>query len=355
MGTRAVENAVRRFDAAGPGVVAVSGGADSVALVRALHAASPGPLTVAHFHHGLRGADADADAAFVRDLAAHLGLAFRLGGADVAAAGGNLEATARRLRYAWLGEVAAEVGAAWVATGHTADDQAETVLHRLVRGTGLQGLRGIAGGEEPNPPAPFPKREGGAEQTRRAVGTASDSPFPLREGGGGVRFLPRRPLLTVTRADILAYLTALAQPYRDDASNADPRFTRNRIRADLLPLLKTFNPDVVAALGRLAAQAGEAHALVAALARDLLARAELPRAGGDVILDAALLAAAAPLVTRAALRLVWEREGWPMDRAGSDAWGRAAAVVTGEAGGWDFPAGISLRRRGRVVRIGRGS
>jgi len=188
MGTRAVENAVRRFGAAGPGVVAVSGGADSVALVRALHAASPGPLTVAHFHHGLRGADADADAAFVRDLAAHLGLAFRLGGADVAAAGGNLEATARRLRYAWLGEVAAEVGAAWVATGHTADDQAETVLHRLVRGTGLQGLRGIAGGEEPNPPAPFPKRGGGAEQTRRAVGTASDSPFLLGKGVGGLGF-----------------------------------------------------------------------------------------------------------------------------------------------------------------------
>jgi tRNA(Ile)-lysidine synthase len=149
MGAARLPDAVRAFSTEhtlppGPGVVAVSGGADSVALLRALVAAGMGPLHIAHFHHHLRGAEADEDAVFVRRLADELGCAFHLGEADVTAAGGNLEATARRLRYAWLAELGATIGAAWVATGHTADDQAETVLHRLLRGTGLRGLRGIA-------------------------------------------------------------------------------------------------------------------------------------------------------------------------------------------------------------------
>ena len=138
---------VRRFAASrpGPGVVAVSGGADSVALLRALHACGVS-LTVAHVNHCLRGSDSDADEAFVRALCESLGVPCRVKSVDVAAlaAGDNLESTARGVRYAFFAEVAAEVSAAWVATAHTADDQAETVLHRLIRGTGLQGLRGIA-------------------------------------------------------------------------------------------------------------------------------------------------------------------------------------------------------------------
>lgn len=319
-----VVDEVRRFlnrhGVGGPGVVAVSGGADSVALLRALVAVRTGPLTVAHFNHRLRGAESDGDAAFVAELAGSLGLPFRVGGADVAAvgAGGNLEATARRLRYGWLAEVAADVGAKWVATGHTADDQAETVLHRLLRGTGLQGLRGIAA-------------------VRRF-------PFPLL----------LRPLLTVTRADVLAYLGELHQPFRTDSSNADPRFTRNRIRAELLPLLKTFNPDVASALTRLAEQAAEAHDVITEQARALLQRAERPRAGDTVVLDAAELIAAPPLVIRTALRLVWKREGWPTGDMGFDAWERAVEVATRNAGGCDFPEGVSARRVGRVVQIGRG-
>src|SRR5262245_47905355 len=102
---------------AGPGVVAVSGGADSVALLRALHACT-GPLTVAHVNHQLRGAEYDADEAFVRELAATLGVPARVKVVDVAAlaAGENLEATARRVRYEFFAEVAAEAGAVWIAT-----------------------------------------------------------------------------------------------------------------------------------------------------------------------------------------------------------------------------------------------
>src|SRR5437764_7816194 len=104
----------------GPGVVAVSGGADSVALLRALHACGV-PLTVAHVNHRLRGSDSDGDEQFVRELCGMLGVECRVKSVDVAAlaAGDNLESTARRVRYAFFAEVAAEVGAAWVATAHT--------------------------------------------------------------------------------------------------------------------------------------------------------------------------------------------------------------------------------------------
>src|SRR5262249_46014861 len=195
-------------DRAGGLVVAVSGGPDSVALVRALAAArgrhDPPPLILAHLNHQLRGPESDADEGFVAGLHAALVAAGvpaldlcrgrRDVGAEARARGGNLEAVARRLRYRWRAGVARERGARWVATGHTANDQAETVLHRLLRGTGLQGLRGIAARRE------------------------------LEPGVGVVR-----PLLRATRADVLAYLGGLGQPYRHDSSNEDRRQTRNRI------------------------------------------------------------------------------------------------------------------------------
>lgn len=333
MRTSGVAEAVRRFmahvpGAQGAGIVAVSGGADSVALLRALQQSGCAPLVVAHFNHHLRGTESADDARFVRELASQLGLPFRLGEEDVAAAAArtreNLEATARRVRYAWLGATAAEVGAAWVATGHTADDQAETLLHRLIRGTGLQGLRGIA-----------------SVQT----GPAGLAPPTCLV----------RPILSVTRAEVLDYLASLDQPFREDSSNADPRFTRNRIRAELVPLLKTFNPEVVSVLGRLAGQAAEVHDVLIEQARRLLERAERPRADGRVILDVATLTAAPPALIRAALRLVWEREGWPMGNMGHDQWDRAVGVVQHLTNKWDFPGGISARRRGRVVQIGRAS
>ncbi len=338
---------VRRFAATapGPGVVAVSGGADSVALLRALHTCDL-PLTVAHVNHRLRGSESDADETFVRALCASLGVKCRIKSVDVTAlaAGDNLESTARRVRYEFFAEVAREVGAAWIATAHTADDQAETVLHRLIRGTGLQGLRGIAAVKRPNPPTPFPKKEGGENPA---------PPLPLGEGAGGWGCLLIRPLLALTRADILAHLAKIGQAHREDASNADTRFTRNRIRHELLPLLKTFNPDVVSALAHLAKHASEAHEVITNCAAELLAKAERPRAAGAIILDAATLLAAPRAVLRAALRLLWEREGWPMADMPFDAWERAIEVAGGNAPACDFPAGITMRHAGRVVQITR--
>jgi tRNA(Ile)-lysidine synthase len=320
--SRVVE-AIRAFPGlTGPGVAAVSGGADSVALLRGLLDAGAGPLTVAHFNHKLRGAESEADAEFVRELAAEFRLPCRLGEADVgsAAAGENLEATARRLRYGWLEDAARETGAEWVATGHTADDQAETVLHRLIRGTGLQGLRGIA-------------------EARRGEGLVPTA-------------LIVRPLLTVTRADILSYLSELGQTFREDASNADLGFTRNRIRHELLPLLKTFNPAIVEVLGRLAVQADEAHQVIEEEATWLLSQAALPRAGDLYVLDAEKMSGWRDYLLREAVRLVWASRGWPMDGMTADHWQRLVDIVRGRLPAADFPGGVHARRVGRVVQLG---
>lgn len=307
-------------------VLAVSGGPDSVALARAAAAArgGGGRLVLAHLNHGLRGAESDADEAFVADLASRLaGVELCRARLDVAAeaerAGANLEAAARRLRYAWLASVAREHGCLRVATGHTADDQAETVLHRLLRGAGLQGLRGIA---------------------------------PRRPLAPGVELV--RPMLGLTRPEVLAFLRGLGQPFREDASNRDLCRTRNRIRHELLPLLaREYNPAVVSVLGRLAAQAAEAHRAEEAEAAALLAAAELPRAGPRLVLDRPRLAAAPGRVVRALLRLVWEREGWPRDGMNFAAWQRLAALARGDGVAGDFPGGVRARRRGRVVLLER--
>ncbi len=312
-------------------VVAVSGGPDSVALAcAAVEIGCRGPLVLAHLNHQLRGADSDADEAFVTSLHAALaagapGLRLRTACRDVAAEArreaANLEALARRVRYGWLADVACGEGAAWVATGHTADDQAETVLHRLLRGAGLQGLRGIA--------------------ARR----------PLEAGVSLVR-----PLLDTTRAEVLAYLASRGQPYREDASNRDLRHTRNRIRHDLLPHLAAhYNPGVVAVLGRLAAQAEEVFAALEEEARALLRAAELPRAGALCILDIASLSVAPRHRLREAFRLLWAREDWPLGEMGYREWERLADLAASHAAALDLPGGVRARRRERVIQVGRES
>ena len=225
-------------------VVAVSGGADSVALLRGLADVFAGRLVVAHFDHGLRGSESEADAAFVRELAAQLRLTCVVERWHRQPANEkNLEAAARSARYTWLAKVARNEKLRVVATGHTASDQAETVLFHLLRGTGLTGLRGIA---------------------RR------------RKLDGNLELI--RPLLDAGRSDVERYLKALDQRWRDDSSNVNRRFARNRIRHDLLPLLaRDFNPRVAQALARLGREAQSwRRAQLSGIARALRA-AELPK------------------------------------------------------------------------------
>jgi tRNA(Ile)-lysidine synthase len=313
---------------AAPAVVAVSGGADSVALLHALaRLRDSGTLVIAHLNHGLRGTESDGDEEFVRNLHDRLrrggiaDLELRCDRIDVAAraaaAGDNLEAAARHIRYDWLANVAAEFGVPRVATGHSAGDQAETVLHRLLRGSGLLGLRGIA---------------------------------PRRELRPGVELI--RPMLSATRADVLAFLHEIDQPFREDRSNVDRRFTRNRLRHDLLPQLASeYNPDIHSTLARLAEQAADAFAEIEAQAAALLAECELPRTPDMLVLDRTKLGAAPRHLLREALRLLWRREGWPCDGMRFEDWNRAAAVVCGELTAVDLPGRVHVRGRGRVVQL----
>ena len=213
-------------------VVAVSGGPDSMALLHALAQEAERArlkLWVAHLNHLLRGLEATADATLVRKSAETLGLPYTFGIYDVAAIhrreGGSLEAVARRVRYRFLARVALKVGADRVAVGHTADDQAETVLLRLLRGTGVTGLAGMA----------------------------PDAPLPFAPNGSNLRVV--RPLLGVTRAQVEAYCAEQGLQPRYDSSNDAPEYTRNRVRHEVLPLLRTINPSVSDALNRLAAHA----------------------------------------------------------------------------------------------------
>lgn len=318
----AIERFLHEREAGGGWVVAVSGGADSVALLRALAELRVGPLVVAHLNHRLRAEESDADEDFVCRLCESLrisGLQLRRERSEVRglAAGQNLEAFARQYRYDWLRRTARETGCPWVATGHTADDQAETVLHRLLRGAGLQGLRGIA---------------------------------PARPLDAGVTVV--RPLLNVTRGDVLAYLDARGQDYCRDSSNADVSFTRNRIRHELLPhLAERYNPAVASVLARLAAQAREAFSEIEELAEALRQQAELPRAGSMLVFDHRVLAEAPPCRVREMFRLVWRREGFPRGDFTAADWDRLAALVRGELPAMDLPGGVSARRRERVVQI----
>lgn len=221
----------------GPVIVAVSGGADSLVLLHILNAVCGTfgvTLHVATYDHGLRGAEGAEDAAYVREMAEKWGLPVTVGAGDVRALAAEwrlgLESAARRARYAFLIETARAVGAQTVATGHHQDDQAETVLLHVLRGAGLAGLRGM---------------------------------LPITHLGE-VRLV--RPLLAVTRAELTAYAAAAGITPRHDATNDDLTYTRNRLRHQIMPLLRGINPDVSSALARLAETAREDYtALLATL------------------------------------------------------------------------------------------
>lgn len=316
---------------AGPGVVAISGGPDSVALAHLLGGllveGQIPRLLLAHVNHQLRGADSDADEAFVLGLPAAWGAdaarltvrSLRIETARHAAeTHDNLEATARAERYRWLAEVAQAEGAAWVAAGHTADDQAETVLFRLLRGSGLQGLGGMA---------------------------------PCRALAEGVVLI--RPLLDVPRAEILRYLSERGLSAREDTSNRDERFTRNRLRHELLPMLRErYNPAVASVLCRLAEQARAVQSDLDLRAAELLNVAELPRAGAVLVFRAEALRAAPAYLAAEALRQAWRREGWPLDAMGYAEWRRLLDVAHGTPPAWDFPGRMRARRVGAVVQVG---
>lgn len=243
---RQVQQTIDRYDLIRGGealVVGVSGGPDSLCLLHVLQRLAPVyglSLHAAHLHHGLRGADADADAAFVRRVAAGWGLPLTVEALDVPALaraeGLAFEETARRARYAFLARTAAAAGARTIAVGHNADDQAETVLMHFLRGSGLAGLRGML------PRTPL--------SSYRLLSSGGDGSTG-REGLPGTLDLIR-PLLEVPRGEIEAYCEEHGLEPRFDRSNLDTTYFRNWLRLEVIPLLEQHNPQLRTVLGRTA-------------------------------------------------------------------------------------------------------
>jgi tRNA(Ile)-lysidine synthase len=284
----------------GPVVVAVSGGTDSTALLLLLADFAPQlglDLHVAHFDHRVRPRAAAQDAQFVADLAQRHGATIRIGRADAAP---KSEDEARELRYAFLRRAAREVGATRIATGHTRDDQAETVLLHATRGSGLAGLAGMR-----------PHRDDIV-----------------------------RPLLVIGRAETKAVCDEAKVRPREDRSNADRKYARNRIRHKVLPELERINPQARAALARLA----DTAAAVADAAQQTAERA----------LDAALtpdgivLDRLDPATRDAALALAWTRgTGRGLTARHRAALAALASTREGSAS-LDLPGGRAVREYARL-------
>jgi tRNA(Ile)-lysidine synthase len=226
-------------------VVAVSGGPDSLCLLHLLRRLAPQRqlrLHVAHLDHQLRPESAD-DAAFVAQIAAAWALPVTLGYEPIATIARSrrmgIEATARAVRSDFLTATARAVGADAIALGHTADDQAETVVLRLLRGAGPSGLAAM----RPKRPAEAPEA------------CSNSAPIMLI-----------RPLLETTRAEVESYCAERLLTPRYDSSNESPIFTRNRVRGYIIPLLKTYNPAIIATLGRTARVCAEEDDLLNTLA-----------------------------------------------------------------------------------------
>ena len=307
-------------------VVAVSGGGDSVALLRGLLELQPGGrgrLCVAHANHQLRGTAAEEDSQFVAGLAQAWGLECRLGRLQIEATQGEgPAAAARRARYQFMRQTCAELGARFLATGHTADDQVETILHRVIRGTGIAGLAGI-------PPA------------RR-----------LSEATTLVR-----PLLGIRRRTLRSYLQEIGQEFREDATNQDLRQTRSRIRHRLIPLLEEeFDSHCTDAVLRLGTLARQTEQILRSEVDRLLAHVEL--------LPHSATIAVAPLahlprhLVRELMVEIWRTQGWPRQEMGWQEWEQLAELATSnrpQPVAYTLPGAVIAHRHDRHLCLSSGS
>lgn len=312
---RRVAASARRRDLFATGdtiLVAVSGGADSVALLYLLSELAPSSnltLLVMHIDHGLRGEESEEDARFVAALCDRLGFPLTRERVELAAGldrlkGRSIQEMAREARYAALLRVAGGVGAGKIAVGHTADDQAETLLMWMLRGAGAAGLAGI-------PPV----------RDQRII----------------------RPLLELSRTEVLEYLRTRGVTFRTDSSNATLRYARNRVRHELVPVLKRFNPAVLETLVRQADLLREEDACLEQMASEALLTIAQKRAGGELSLDRASLLALPVALQRRVVRAVLR---WTTGTVQGPSFGAVAAVLDRVVHG---RSGSSLDVRGAII------
>lgn len=290
----------RQYGLISPGdqiVCAVSGGADSMALLWGLYLLKDEwkfDLSAAHFNHHLRGAESDRDEAFVREFCAGYGIPLSVGSAEVVPGKKGLEAAARDARYAFLRILPGKI-----ATAHTADDNAETLLLHLVRGTGLKGLGGI------------------------------------RPQNGNVI----RPMLNVTRQDVEDFLAEYAVPHIEDSSNHTDAFLRNRLRHNIMPLLKAENPRIAENLSAMALR----------LRQDEQALNDLATLDGPP--QVYVLREMAPAVRARALEQFLKASGVREPEATHIAQAEALVFSGNPSARASFPGGVTIGRNYEILEV----
>lgn len=266
-----------------PTLVAVSGGADSVSCLRVMASLggqfpdwNSSNLIVGHINHGTRGAQSDLDSEFVSQLTQRLGLKYLEAKCSDSGLAGASEESLRNFRYSQLLELGQSCGARYLVMGHNFDDQVETILFRIFRGTGISGLAGIP-------------RQRLASEAITIV----------------------RPLLESTREQIIDYLNQISQTYCVDSSNADSTYTRNYLRNDVLPNLKVRFGDAISdSIVRLGSQAKEINTFLDSMMGDC-ATAMTRQEESKIELNCDQLRAYSPLVVRHWLSRVWIEQNWP--------------------------------------------
>ena len=292
---------------------AVSGGADSMCLLHLLSQRKDLSLVAAHFNHQLRGEESDRDEAFVREVCGEWRIPLTVGRGDVNAFAMreklSLEEAGRTLRYAFLSQAAEMEGCDLIATAHNADDNAETMLLSLIRGTGLTGLTGIP-----------PRRENLV-----------------------------RPLLDMTRRDILTYLEGHGIPHREDSSNRDERYTRNRLRAQVMPVLRQLNSRCVEHMSNTAEQLADIGRYLDENARALLSQAQ--ESPGRVSLPMEVLSAAPQVLRPRMVLQLLDRLG--VGRKDFRSVHLKDILSLSPGGSVDLPHGVTARREYTLLVLSR--
>jgi tRNA(Ile)-lysidine synthase len=298
-------------------VTAVSGGADSVAMLRFLEQRSPAKtqLTVCHVNHRLRGEESDADAEFVRNLAAKFQLRYvehRMENNSKWS-----EDAARKRRYNFLVQTTEQIGFRYLATAHTANDQTETVLHRIIRGTGLTGLAGM---------------------------------IPMRQITPAVTLI--RPFLNVHRQEILDYLDSLGQSFCHDSTNNENDYTRNKIRNQLLPTLREmFNPKIDDAVCRLSYLAKENGEVLDELIGKILDQSVLRKTENEILIDSAKLQNYSPATLREVFVRLWKDACFPQRDMDLEHWESLVEFFRSQLGHREFPASIAAEHLDGQFRL----
>ncbi|MFL2870551.1 MAG: tRNA lysidine(34) synthetase TilS [Pirellulaceae bacterium] len=296
-------------------LVGVSGGADSIALLHALcelHPHPPESVFAIHVNHQWRGAESVGDAEFVADTCERLSVGLSVINAtdypDLSA--DQSEQAAREIRYRAFADTACHLGARFVVTAHTSDDQVETVMDRILRGTGVLGLSGI------------PR---------------------TREIAHGIVMI--RPMLSFSRQQVGTFVSESGIEYRHDHSNEDMKYMRNRIRRELLPLIqRDYQSDAPSAILRLSSLATDLNEWVSEKITELWESVVLKDDSADVILDTAAFNDLAVFVKGQLLISIWENQRWPRRDMGREQWQRLIDLCLSESGTDEFSGAICAKK-----------